>query len=71
MQAQAGRGVVLVVHDLAIAMNRADRVVVLDNGRAVADGPPAEALSSEVLRRVWQVEARWIGDAGNRALVAS
>jgi iron complex transport system ATP-binding protein len=68
MQAAAGRGVVVVVHDLAMAMNHADRVLVLDRGALVADGPPAEALAEEVLARVWHVEAQWLGQPGARAL---
>ena len=67
-QAQAGRGVVLVLHDLATAMNRADRVVVLDQGRVVADGPPEAALDAALVARVWQVSARWLGEPGARAL---
>lgn len=63
-----GRGVVLVLHDLANAMNHADRVLVLDQGRLVADGSPEQALSEEVIRRVWGVEARWLGEPGRRAL---
>lgn len=69
-EAAAGRGVVLVLHDLASAMNHADRVVVLHEGRVAADGAPAEALSSEVIARCWGVQARWLGEAGARALVA-
>jgi iron complex transport system ATP-binding protein len=68
-QARAGVGVVLVLHDLAVAMNHAGRVVVMQQGRVVADGPPAEALREEVIGRVWGVEARWIGAEGERALV--
>lgn len=67
-QAAAGRGVVVVVHDLAMAMNHASRVLVLDHGRLVADGPPEAALGEDVLARVWNVEARWLGEAGARAL---
>ena len=66
--ATAGTGVVLVLHDLAHAMNHADRVVVLDSGRVAADAPPDQALSAAVIARVWKVEARWLGDAGQRAL---
>ncbi|MBS0254516.1 MAG: ABC transporter ATP-binding protein [Proteobacteria bacterium] len=68
VEARAGRGVVLVLHDLAMAMNSADRVLVLDGGRLVADGPPAEALTETVIERVWGVRARWLGEAGARAL---
>ena len=67
-QAAHGRGVVLVLHDLAQAMNHADRVLVLDQGRLVADGPPAEALSSEAISAIWGVEARWLGEPGGMAL---
>jgi iron complex transport system ATP-binding protein len=67
-QAAEGRGVVLVLHDLATAMNRADRVLVLDQGRLVADGPPEQALSEATIARVWGVEPRWLGEPGARAL---
>ena len=67
-QAAVGRGVVVVVHDLAMAMNHADRVLVLDSGAVVADGPPDAALAEDVLARVWQVEAQWLGAPGARAL---
>lgn len=66
--ADAGMGVVLVLHDLALAMNHADRVVVLDHGNVVADGPPHLALAEAVLHQVWGVQARWLGDPGCRAL---
>lgn len=68
--ANRGAGVVLVLHDLALAMNHADRVLVLDRGRAVAGGPVEEGLSAEVVSRVWGVRARWLGEPGARALVA-
>lgn len=67
-QAHRGRGVVLVLHDLAMAMNYAGRVLVLDRGDVVADGPPAEALSPALIARVWEVKARWLGEAGRLAL---
>ena len=70
-QIERGAGVVLVLHDLALAMNHADRVVVLAHGAVAADGAPGEALSEETIARVWGVTARWLGEPGARALVAS
>ncbi|PKP64503.1 MAG: ABC transporter ATP-binding protein [Alphaproteobacteria bacterium HGW-Alphaproteobacteria-7] len=66
----AGQGVVVVLHDLAIAMNHADRVLVLKDGRLIADGLPETALAADVIAQGWSVAARWLGDAGERALVA-
>lgn len=68
VESEGGRGVVVVLHDLAAAMNHADRVIVLSEGRVAADGPPDEALEPSLIRAVWQVEARWLGDAGAKAL---
>ena len=66
--ADQGMGVVLVLHDLALAMNHADRVVVLDQGQLAADGSPELALAEAVLEQVWGVKARWLGEPGARAL---
>jgi iron complex transport system ATP-binding protein len=68
--ARSGAGVVLVLHDLSLAMNHADRVLVLDNGGLVADAPPEVALAPELIEQVWGVPARWLGERGARALVA-
>ncbi|MDB5724431.1 MAG: iron complex transport system ATP-binding protein [Novosphingobium sp.] len=67
-QARAGVGVVLVLHDLATAMNHADRVLVLNRGELVADGPPHEALTEAMIAGVWGVAARWLGEPGQAAL---
>jgi iron complex transport system ATP-binding protein len=67
--AQAGQGVVVVLHDLALAMNHADHVLVLHDGHLIAEGAPPAALAPEVIAQGWQVAARWIGEPGARALV--
>lgn len=66
-----GIGVVVVLHDLASAMNHADRVLVLDRGRLVADGPPGQALSAEVIAATWSVTGRWLGEPGAMAFALS
>ena len=53
-----GRIVVAVLHDLTLAAKWADHVIVLDQGRLAAEGPPAEAFTPEILRRVYGVATR-------------
>ncbi|MDE2405927.1 MAG: ABC transporter ATP-binding protein [Sphingomonadales bacterium] len=67
-EAARGTGVVVVLHDLAMAMNHADQVLVLDRGAVAAAGDPAQALAETVLARVWQVAVRWHGPPQARAL---
>ena len=67
--AAQGIGVVVVLHDLAQAMNYADAVVVMAGGRVVRQGPPEAVLDAAALHDVWGVEARWLGEPGARALV--
>jgi iron complex transport system ATP-binding protein len=51
-----GTTILAVLHDIGFAAHFFPRVVVLDRGRLVADGPPAEALSPERIREVFGVD---------------
>ena len=53
---QRGLTVLAVLHDLNLAAAFAPRVAILDDGRVVADGPPAEVLSPDLVRRVFGVQ---------------
>jgi iron complex transport system ATP-binding protein len=53
---ERGGTVLLVTHELDLAAQLADRVVLLRHGRALAAGPPREALTPENLRRAFDVE---------------
>jgi iron complex transport system ATP-binding protein len=52
-RAKQGTAVVVVAHDLALAAAWADRIVVLERGRLVADGAPRAILTEELLSRVY------------------
>lgn len=52
-----GRTIVTALHDLDAALLYADRVVVLDQGRIVADGPASDVLTSELVLEVFGVKA--------------
>jgi iron complex transport system ATP-binding protein len=51
-----GTTILAVLHDLALAAHFFPRVIVLDAGRVVADGPPAETLDPERIRAVFGVD---------------
>jgi len=51
-----GTTIVAVLHDVGLAAHFFPRVVVLDRGRLVADGPPAEALDRDRIRDVFGVD---------------
>jgi len=61
--ARGGLCVVAVLHDLNQAAAACDRLVVMDAGRVVAEGPPAEVLTAERVTQVWGVPV-WRGENG-------
>ncbi|MFZ9853111.1 MAG: heme ABC transporter ATP-binding protein [Ilumatobacteraceae bacterium] len=52
-KAKDGALVIIVVHDLEAAAAIADRLIVMNDGRVVADGRPDQILSSELLSDVY------------------
>jgi len=56
-EARSGALVITVLHDLTMAARYCDRLLLLDQGRLVADGAPMEILSAERLRAVYGISA--------------
>jgi len=63
-----GKLVIAAVHDLTLAARSATHLMALREGRLVAFGPITEVLTPDLLRRVFDVEARVSGD-GRETLV--
>ena len=62
-----GTALVAVLHDLGLAAHFFPRLVVIAPGRIVADGPPAEVLSDDLIRDVFNVEAALVRLAATEA----
>ncbi len=58
----AGRTVVMVVHDLNHASRYAHHLIAIAEGKVVAEGAPLQVMTPELLRRVFAVEADIVSD---------
>ncbi|MBP3396074.1 MAG: ABC transporter ATP-binding protein [Clostridia bacterium] len=51
----AGKCVVVVLHELSLALDYCDRILALENGRIVADGTPEEVANSDTVSGLFGV----------------
>lgn len=54
---KSGKTVLTALHDLSLASKFCDRVYVLKDGRNFADGRPAEIISEELVKQLYQIQA--------------
>jgi iron complex transport system ATP-binding protein len=57
--------VVGVVHDLNLAARFADQVVLVDEGKIVANGPADEVLTTDAITKVFAVAPSFLSDGAN------
>lgn len=70
LHTERGRTVVMVLHDLNLAIRYSDHLVVMKEGRIVRAGPPAQVITEELLREVFALDAAVIDDpVSDRPLV--
>ncbi len=65
-----GAAVLAITHDLTLAGRFADRVLVMDCGRLVADGPPEQALAAAGISAVFGVDVTTIAIDGKQVPLA-
>jgi iron complex transport system ATP-binding protein len=58
LRAERGLTVLAAMHDLTLAGQYAERLALLDGGRVVAHGPPAEVLTEERIARHYRARVR-------------
>jgi iron complex transport system ATP-binding protein len=59
LKTEAGRGtlVIVITHDLGLASRLADHLLLMQAGRIVAEGPPAEVLTDDRLATIYGIRA--------------
>lgn len=69
-RAADGAGVIVTSHDLTLAARACDRLAVLHRGRLAALGPPAAALTPEVLAEVFGLDGALVDSPAGPVLAA-
>lgn len=64
-----GAGMVIALHDINLAMNYSDEVLMLKNGKIFAYGTPDETITEENIRAVYGVESRIMEAEGRRFIL--
>lgn len=62
LRKRLGRTIVMVLHDLNMAIRYSDHLVILSEGAIVADGPPAEVITPDLLQEVFGLTAIVVPD---------
>ncbi|MEJ2293129.1 MAG: ABC transporter ATP-binding protein, partial [Deinococcales bacterium] len=67
-EVERGIGALVVLHDLNLAAGACDRLIVLQEGRVVAEGAPAQVLTAALVSRVYGTDVDVHG-LGTRPLI--
>ena len=62
LRQELGRTVVMVLHDLNLAVRYSDYLVIMKEGQVIASGAPAEIITAELLQDAFDLRARVIED---------
>ncbi len=62
LHTEAGRTVVMVLHDLNMAARYAQRLIAMRAGRIIAQGTPYQVLTESLLQEVFDLDARVLTD---------
>ena len=66
----AGKTVILVLHDLTQALQISDYIVLVDNQKIIASGKPEELINSGIIEHVFGIKLKQFEDADGKYIVA-
>jgi iron complex transport system ATP-binding protein len=69
LRAESGLTLVAAMHDLTLAAQYADRMVLIDDGRVVADGGPVDVLTEHLIARHYDASIEVVSIDGRIAVV--
>jgi iron complex transport system ATP-binding protein len=67
-RARAGRTIMVALHEIALAARWCSRILLFDNGRLIADGPPKDVLTANVFERAYGVRLH-VADSADGLIV--
>ncbi len=62
LNADSGKTIVVVLHDLNLACRFCDHVIAMADGRIVAEGAPTDVITAELVRKVFGLECVIVPD---------
>ena len=65
---ESGKSAIIAIHDINIAARFADRILLLDDGKIIADGTPTQVLTEENIAKVFEVSSEIIPESGTSPL---
>lgn len=51
-------GIIMVLHDLAHALEVSDRIIVIKNGEKYSEGTPNEVITEKMMKEVYNVDCK-------------
>jgi iron complex transport system ATP-binding protein len=62
LNAESGKTIVAVLHDLNLACRFSDHIIAMDDGAVVAEGPPATVVTADLVQKVFGLSCLIIPD---------
>lgn len=66
-----GTTIVMVSHDLNLTADFCSRIILMEQGRIAADGPPADVLTESILSKVYRCDIRVSRDPASGSFVVA